>query len=386
MNLRIIIKLMDNLAANYIAFCYSSSNQIKVAFLLELILTAVSYYSLEMLDSASAEPPLESQYLHIKHSYSFLPTDQSNCQAASSPAVEVEFEVQLPVIDLEAPEAAIAIREASSKWGFFQVVSHGISGDLLQRMRKEQVKLFSKPFEKKSNSGLLGNSYRWGSIGGHCAANFSWNEAFHVPLNEISNPTFYGEMITLREVMMEFSMAMSKLARSLIEILRDDQIQDSNQWPTPLNCDDKTCFLRLNRYPSCPISDDMLGLVPHTDSDILTILYQDEVGGLQLLRDSKWVTVRPNLDTLIVNIGDLLQALSNDRYKSIEHRVVANQELERYSIAYFLCPSLDSVISSGRQAPVYRDFTFGEYRAQVRRDVNMTGQKVGLPRFRVAQD
>jgi gibberellin 2-oxidase len=63
----------------------------------------------------------------------------------------------------------------------------------------------------------------------------------------------------------------------------------------------------LNRYPACPISSEIFGLVPHTDSDFLTILSQDEVGGLQLMKDSKWVAVNPNQDALIVNIGDLFQ-------------------------------------------------------------------------------
>lgn len=73
-------------------------------------------------------------------------------------------------------------------------------------------------------------------------------------------------------------------------------------------CDAGTCFLRLNHYPCCPKSkDEIFGLVPHTDSDFLTILYQDHVGGLQLMKDSKWVAVKPNPDALIVNIGDLFQ-------------------------------------------------------------------------------
>lgn len=77
-------------------------------------------------------------------------------------------------------------------------------------------------------------------------------------------------------------------------------------------CDATTCFLRLNHYPACPNSteeeeEETFGLVPHTDSDFLTILHQDHVGGLQLMKDSTWVAVKPNPDALIVNIGDLFQ-------------------------------------------------------------------------------
>ena len=64
-------------------------------------------------------------------------------------------------------------------------------------------------------------------------------------------------------------------------------------------------------------------------------------------------------------------------YKSVEHRVVANPLHERFSTAYFFCPSYDTVIESG----VYRSFSFGEYRKQVQEDVKIFGHKIGLTRF-----
>ncbi|KAJ6321817.1 hypothetical protein OIU77_011823 [Salix suchowensis] len=99
------------------------------------------------------------------------------------------------------------------------------------------------------------------------------------------------------------------------------------------------------------------------------------------MKDSKWVAVKPNPDALIVNIGDLSQAWSNDIYKSVEHKVMANRNKERYSIAYFLCPSYDSLIGSCREPSIYRKFTFGEYRSQVQEDVKRTGRKMGLPKI-----
>ena len=63
----------------------------------------------------------------------------------------------------------------------------------------------------------------------------------------------------------------------------------------------------MNRYPPCPLASKVFGLVPHTDSDFLTILFQDQVGGLQLLKDGKWIKVKPNPQALIINIGDLFQ-------------------------------------------------------------------------------
>jgi hypothetical protein len=78
----------------------------------------------------------------------------------------------------------------------------------------------------------------------------------------------------------------------------------------PEGCDETTCFLRLNRYPPCPVSPPdgaSFGLVPHTDSDFLTVLCQDHVGGLQLMKGAGWVAVKPIPGALIVNVGDLFQ-------------------------------------------------------------------------------
>ncbi|KAK1320135.1 Gibberellin 2-beta-dioxygenase 8 [Acorus calamus] len=295
----------------------------------------------------------------------------------------------LPIIDLSMLRSTIegdrkacveAIAKASSEWGFFQVLNHGVNQQLLMEMRKEQVKVFTLPFEKKVSCRILNDSYRWGNPLATSLEQFLWSEAFHVPLNKISEEGCVPlEFNSLREAMEKLAEEMSKLAWTLAGVLAGN-LGHAGQSFTE-NCDGSTCFLRLNRYPPCPFSPEIFGLVPHTDSDFLTILYQDQVGGLQLMKDSKWVAVKPNPDALIVNIGDLFQAWSNDVYKSVKHKVVTNKRVERYSIAYFLCPSYDSLIGSCRETSLYKQFTFGEFRRQVQEDVKKTGLKIGLPRF-----
>ncbi|CAD6221781.1 unnamed protein product [Miscanthus lutarioriparius] len=160
---------------------------------------------------------------------------------------------------------------------------------------------------------------------------------------------------------------MSKLTQRLAGILVAD-LGDSIGEDTAVvsRCTRSTCFLRLN-------------------SDFLTILHQDGVGGLQLVKAGRWVAVKPNPGALIVNVGDLLQAWSNDRYRSVEHRVMASAARERFSVAFFLCPSYDTLIRPRCGAggpPRYENFTFGEYRNQISEDVRLTGRKLGLQRFR----
>lgn len=105
----------------------------------------------------------------------------------------------------------------------------------------------------------------------------------------------------------QFVTLASSLAQTLAEILAQKMGHESTFFKE--NCLPSSCYLRLNRYPPCPISFGIHGLMPHTDSDFLTILYQDQVGGLQLVKDRKWVAVKPNPGALVINIGDLFQVL-----------------------------------------------------------------------------
>ncbi|CAJ1925096.1 unnamed protein product [Sphenostylis stenocarpa] len=301
----------------------------------------------------------------------------------------VAEECELPVIDLSRlEESDEVVREeckshiarASQEWGFFQVVNHGISSEIFSRLRCEQEKVFKQPFEKKTKEDKFLNfsagSYRWGAPSATCIGQLSWSEAFHIPLTDILGSTRSNSLSSTIE---QYATTVSSLAQTLADILAEKMGHKSTFFKE--NCLPDTCYLRLNRYPPCPIAFGIHGLMPHTDSDFLTILYQDQVGGLQLVKDGKWIAVKPNPDALIINIGDLFQAWSNGVYKSVEHRVMNNPKLERFSMAYFLCPSDDTVIESCREPSVYRKFSFREYRKQVRDDVQKLGSKIGLPRF-----
>lgn len=72
---------------------------------------------------------------------------------------------------------------------------------------------------------------------------------------------------------------------------------------------DHTTFIRLNHYPPCPIPDLALGVGRHKDAGALTILAQDDVGGLQVKRksDGEWILVKPTPNAYIINVGDIIQ-------------------------------------------------------------------------------
>lgn len=130
--------------------------------------------------------------------------------------------------------------------------------------------------------------------------------------------------------------------------------------------------LQLNSYPSCPDPNRAMGLAPHTDTSLLTILHQISaaISGLQIFKEGiGWVSVVPTAGALVVNVGDLLHILSNARFPSLLHRAVVNREgCHRLSVAYFyglpmnsnVCP-LPKLLNVSGQSPRYRSVTVKEY-------------------------
>ncbi|CAN6691269.1 unnamed protein product [Malus baccata var. baccata] len=298
-------------------------------------------------------------------------------------------ECELPLIDLshlnlghlERDKCMNDIAQAANQWGFFQVVNHGVSQKVIKSMQYEQKRLFHMPFAEKVEKNFLNlssNCYRWGNPQATCLRQFLWSEAFHISLNEI--PTMNDLHKSLKSTIEAFVKMVSGLAKSLAEILAQPLGVESIYFEE--NCPPRSSYLRLNRYAPRPFPSQVFGLVSHTDTDFLTIVHQDQVGGLEIFKDGRWMAVKPNPEALIVNIGDLFEALSNGIYKSIKHRVVTGQEVERFSVAYFYCPSYDVVVRScGDEPSTYRQFTLREYKLQTQIDVQETGEKVGLPRF-----
>ena len=100
-------------------------------------------------------------------------------------------------------------------------------------------------------------------------------------------------------------------------------------------------------YPPHPEdhAGELFGVAPHTDYGCVTLLWQDEVGGLEVLhRSGEWVSAPPIPGTLVINIGDLLHRWSNDRYLSSQHRVTNRSRRERLSIATFYDPDFTALV------------------------------------------
>ncbi|MDP9899058.1 isopenicillin N synthase family dioxygenase [Variovorax ginsengisoli] len=130
-----------------------------------------------------------------------------------------------------------------------------------------------------------------------------------------------------------------------------------------------TTFLRALHYPPQAVGpDDQFGSAPHTDYGIITLLAQDDSGGLQVRpRAGDWIEAPPMADTFVLNVGDMLARWTNNRFVSTPHRVINRSGGDRYSLPYFLDPSMDTVIeclptcTDAMNPPQYPPVRYGDY-------------------------
>jgi len=109
---------------------------------------------------------------------------------------------------------------------------------------------------------------------------------------------------------------------------------------------------------------------PHTDAGALTLLLQDDEPGLEVFHAGAWHLVEPRRDALVVNIGDIVQVWSNDRYTAALHRALVSPNAERFSAPFFFNPAyrawyapLVSTVDAEHPAR-YRPIHWGEFRAR----------------------
>ncbi|XP_042487733.1 probable 2-oxoglutarate/Fe(II)-dependent dioxygenase [Macadamia integrifolia] len=144
-----------------------------------------------------------------------------------------------------------------------------------------------------------------------------------------------------------YSLEMKKLALALLEQMGKALKMETGEITKIF--DDGLQGMRMNYYPPCPRPEQVIGLSPHSDAVGITILLQlNELEGLQIKKDGNWIPVKPLPDSFIVNIGDIMEIVSNGIYRSIEHRATVNSKKERLSMATFYSPNPDGEVGPAR--------------------------------------
>nr|VDC71172.1 unnamed protein product [Brassica rapa] len=321
----------------------------------------------------ASRPPFETHFSSIfGSSFPRSTSDEPTVQTSG---------IKLPVIDLShltngeevtRKRCVKQMVEAAKEWGFFQVVNHGIPKEVFEMMFREDKKFFDRSFNEKVREKFSDSSkhcYRWGNPNATSPTQYSFSEAFHITLAEILS--FSDEGNNFRRTVAMYVQEVARVAHMICEILGNQVKVNSKYFENIFAL--QNSFLRLNKYHPCVFGSQVFGLVPHTDTSFITILAQDQIGGLELKKNGQWIGVKPCSDALTVNIGDMFQALSNGVYQSVRHRVIPPANVERLSIAFFICPYQETEIEFSGNPKKYRRFSFREYKEQSERDVKETG-------------
>ncbi|XP_061351728.1 jasmonate-induced oxygenase 2-like [Gastrolobium bilobum] len=301
--------------------------------------------------------------------------------------ISSDADANIPIIELGAlygddPDARAStleqISEACNEWGFFQVVNHGISPELMDMARETWRQFFHLPMEVKQKYANSPKTYEgYGSrLGIEKGAILDWSDYYylhHLPLSLKDYNKWPSLPPSCREVFDEYGRELVKLCGRLMKVMSINLGLEEDYLQNAFGGEDIGACLRVNFYPKCPKPELTLGLSSHSDPGGMTLLLpDDQVHGLQVRRGDNWITVKPAPHAFVVNIGDQIQVLSNAIYKSVEHRVIVNPNKERVSLAFFYNPKSDIPIEPAKELvepdrpALYTAMTFDEYRLFVR--------------------
>lgn len=302
----------------------------------------------------------------------------------------------VPLVDFGAgaDQTSRQLATACCDWGFFQVANHGIDLTLAEQALQASAAFFRQdPGEKQALS--RSQHSPWGYYDRELTKNlrdrkeiFDFSPAAAAPW-PVSPPDF-------RATVENWTLACHHLALTLVRLLCLGLGVPESHLEKHFS-PDHSSFTRLNHYP---VEDPLgasgapepgpLGISHHSDAGALTVLLQDDIPGLQVSHGERWCDVSPVKNTLTINIGDMMQVWSNDRYRAPLHRVKASEGQNRFSIAYFLNPSYSTIVSplgstiSAGNPPRYRPISWREFRGlRAQGDYGDYGEEVQISHYQI---
>ena len=310
---------------------------------------------------------------------------------------------QIPSISLRElktnnSETIESLADACRYWGFFRLVELDLEKGITDKLLAAMKVFFELPHEeKKQLSRTEKNS--WGYFDKELTKNKQdWKEIFDLSVDQTgphdqSQTPWPEKLPAFRDTMLQWHHLCETLSLTLLEsIMQSLRLPETSLAQHFTH--DNSSFLRLNHYPVCEApaapeedfpTEGHLGIYHHTDAGAVTVLLQDEVSGLQVRHNDTWTTITNENDSLIINVGDLVQVWSNDRYKAPLHRVLANRQQDRFSAAFFMNPGFSThCVPQTNDRPLYRPVNWGEFRsARSAGDYANIGDEIQISDYRI---
>ncbi|CAF0997729.1 unnamed protein product [Adineta ricciae] len=291
-------------------------------------------------------------------------------------------QTSLPIIDVSSildpnshrdnqQQAATEIHQACRSWGFFYVKNHGVPLKLQEDLIKFSRNFFARSLEEKMQIDMnkggrawrgyfpVGNELTSGKPDGKEGIYFGTeiNDVNHpkvrnnTPLHGQNQfPSGKSDDDEFRQVILTYMAAMESLGRAIMSALARSLKLDADFFDKNYFGDEPTCLFRIFNYPAsfCQQqgNENLWGVGEHTDYGMLTLLLQDDIGGLQVKTSrNEWIQAPPIPNTFVCNIGDMLDRMTGGYYRSTLHRVRnLSTTRDRLSFPFFLDPNWDAEV------------------------------------------
>ena len=305
------------------------------------------------------------------------------CMGEDPPVLDARDLFCRPGEHVQDPDLETELRSACEKWGFFRLMNHGFSEEILNDAVEATRAFFDlSPSEKATCSRSKQNASGWSNeeltkqqldlkeIFDFCYIPFRNLPDDHPDNRSIDGWNKFfdeGQRTALLRYFDEMEACSFALLHSLCRAfgLNFDVVKDL--------CQDGVGFCRLNYYQprgSYSPSKHVVGIHDHTDAGIFTILWTSEVRGLEFKRDDRYISLDPLPGSLTVNLGDMFAVLMNGLCNAPVHRVIITEDDRRYSIAFFFNPGPSAVVSPDPQCVkrlgrrMYQDISWSEFRSR----------------------
>lgn len=274
--------------------------------------------------------------------------------------------LRVPIIDVSLLDGgdpwrdhvAAQIDWAAAEFGFFYVVGHGIDAGLIDSLMEQSRHFFAldEAEKLKIRMALGGRAWRgYFPVGGELTSgrpDLKEGLYFGEELSEddprvrsglpLHGRNLFPGLPGYADAVLEYMRALTGLGHTLMASVGRGLHLGDNFFVDHFTGSPTTLFRIFNYPPSAPLDPDTQGVGAHTDYGLLTILAQDDVGGLQIQHGEEWIDVPPLAGSFVVNIGDMCALLTSGRYTSALHRVVNRSGRQRISMPFFFDPRFDA--------------------------------------------